>query len=189
MTNFAAVYDACVFYPAPLRDLLMQLALSDLFRAKWTDDIHDEWTRSLLKVRPDLSSKQLQRTRDLMDANVRDCLVRGYEELIPSLHLPDADDRHVLAAAIRSGADVIVTFNLSDFPSETLRNYGIEAQHPDEFVMHLLDLAPQVVCAAVKRQRQNLKKPPVSVEDLQETFERQGLAEVVSFLRDYSDLL
>ena len=83
MSYFTALFDACVLYPAPLRDLLMHLALTDLFRAKWTDAIHDEWMRSVLESRPDLSRERLQRTRDLMDAHVRDCLVAGYEELIP----------------------------------------------------------------------------------------------------------
>lgn len=101
MTHFTALSDACVLYPAPLRDLLMHLALTDLFRAKWTDQIHDEWIRSVLEQRPDLRREQLERTRQLMNAHVRDCLVTGYEDLIPALSLPDPDDRHVLAAAIR----------------------------------------------------------------------------------------
>ena len=105
MTNFTAVYDACVLYPAPLRDLLMRLAVTDLFRAKWTEAIQDEWTRSVLRDRPDLSADQLQRTRTLMNDNVRDCLVTGYEELIPALHLPDPDDRHV-EMAIKKGTTV-----------------------------------------------------------------------------------
>ena len=165
MSNFTAVYDACVLYSAPLRDLLMHLAVSDLFRAKWTETIHDEWIRNVLKQRPDLTLEQLQRTRELMNAHVRDCLVTDYDELIPALTLPDPDDRHVLAAAIRAGADIIVTFNLDDFPPDALHKYGIEAQHPDEFIMQLLDLAPNVVCAAAKRQRQSLKKPPKTVEE------------------------
>jgi predicted nucleic acid-binding protein len=189
MSSFTAVYDACVLYPAPLRDLLMHLALSDLFRAKWTDQIHDEWIRNILKDRPDLKPKHLQRTRDLMNVHVRDCLVTDYEKLIPSITLPDADDRHVLAAAIRSGAEVIVTSNLKDFPAEVLANYGIEAQHPDEFVTYLLDLAPDVVCAAVKRQRQNLKNPPKTVDELLDVFEHQSLAQTVGALRGLSDLL
>ncbi len=189
MSNFTAVYDACVLYRAPLRDLLLHLALSDLFRAKWSDAIHDEWIRSLLRVRPDLSRDKLERTRELMDTSVRDCLVTGYEELIPSLTLPDPDDRHVLAAAIRSGADVIVTYNLSDFPAETLAKWGIEAQHPDEFIMHLLDLAPAVVCEAVKRQRSNLKNPPKTADELLESFEQQSLPQTVAVLRRFSALL
>jgi hypothetical protein len=83
-----ALYDACVLYPAPLRDLLMHLALTDLFRARWTEAIHDEWTRHVLANRPDLTPQQVGRTRALMNAHVRDCLVEGYEDLIPGLTLP-----------------------------------------------------------------------------------------------------
>lgn len=189
MANFTAIYDACVLYPAPLRDLLMHLALTDLFRAKWTDAIHDEWIRSVLKDRPDLTREQLERTRALMNLHVRDCLVTNYEDLIPSLTLPDPDDRHVLAAAIRGRADVIVTFNLSDFPPDALARSGIEAQHPDDFVVHLLDLAPGSVCAAVKRQRESLRNPPKSAEELLATFESQGLPQTVARLRAFIDLL
>lgn len=102
--------------PAPLRNLLLRLALADLFRVRWTDRIHEEWIRSVLAQRPDLLPEQLGRTRDLMDRAVPDCLVTGYEGLIDTLDLPDLDDRHVLAAAIRSQASVIVTYNLRDFP-------------------------------------------------------------------------
>jgi hypothetical protein len=189
MPSFTAVYDACVLFPAPLRDLLMQLALTDLFRARWTEAIHDEWIRSVLASRPDLKRGQLERTRDLMNAHVMDCLVTGYESIIPSLDLPDPDDRHVLAAAIRVGAGVIVTFNLSDFPTTALEAFGIEAQHPDEFITHLLDLSPTDVCRAVGRQRQSLKNPPRSHEQLLDTFARLQLRETVSRLRAYPDLL
>jgi predicted nucleic acid-binding protein len=133
----------------------MHAAVTDLFRARWSDAIHDEWIRNVLKDRPDLSAEQLERTRELMNAHVRDCLVTGYESLIPSLTLPDPDDRHVLAAAIRCGADVIVTFNVKDFPDDALKPFGIEAQHPDDFLAYQLDLAPNVMCAAAKRQRES----------------------------------
>ena len=169
MATFTALYDACVLYPAPLRDLLMRLALTDLFRARWTNQIHDEWIRNVLEDRRDLKAAQLERTRELMNANVRDCLVEGYEDIIAGLELPDADDRHVLAAAIRTRASVIVTYNLKDFPNEYLSNFGLEAQHPDEFVTHLLDLNPGAVCSAAKKQRAALKNPPVEVEDFLQT--------------------
>lgn len=123
MANFTVVYDACVLYPAPLCDFLMWLALTDLFKARWTNEIHDEWMRNVLLNRSDLTLSQLTRTKNLMNANVRDCLVTGYESLIPTLELPDPGDRHVLAAAIRCNADVIVTFNLQDFPSQCLALY------------------------------------------------------------------
>lgn len=189
MTNFTALFDSCVLYQAPLRDFLMHLAITDLFRAKWTNEIHDEWIRNILKNRPDLTEERLHRTRDLMNSNIRDCLVSGYQDLIPSLNLPDANDRHVLAAAICARADVIVTYNLSDFPATILDQYGIEAQHPDEFIIHLIDLAPSVICEAVKRQRMSLRNPPQSVEELLAAYERQGLAQTVAELRVYDGLL
>ena len=130
-SSFTAVYDACVLYPAPLRDFLMWLALSGRFRAKWSLEIHNEWKRNLLKNRPDLTAEQLDRTSELMDQALPDACVTGYEVLIEGLTLPDIDDRHVLAAAIRCNASVIVTFNQKDFPGEALGPFGIEAQHPE----------------------------------------------------------
>jgi predicted nucleic acid-binding protein len=189
VSRLTALYDACVLYPAPLRDLLMHLALTDLFRAKWTDEIHEEWIRSVLEDRRDLTRGQLERTRDLMNAHVRDCLVAGYEVLIPALSLPDPDDRHVLAAAIRCGADTIVTYNLNDFPAESLSKYDIDAQHPDDFIAGLLDIAPTEVCLAAKRHRASLKKPPRSVDEFLTTLETQGLVQTVSLLRGFSDVI
>lgn len=189
MASFTALYDACTLYPAPLRDLLMHLALTDLFRARWSDQIHDEWIGSVLEDRPDLRREQLERTRELMNAHVRDCLVTGYEDLIGGLTLPDPDDRHVLAAAIRGSASVIVTFNLDDFPSECLGKFGIEAQHPDEFITHLIDLAPAVVCAAAKRHRASLKNPPKTVDEYLGALAKQRLPETVSRLREYEELI
>jgi hypothetical protein len=124
-----------------------------------------------------------------MDRSVPDCLVTGFEELIDSLDLPDSDDRHVLAAAIRAQAGVIVTYNIGDFPEDVLDSYGIEAQHPDEFVTHLYDLAPGAVCRAVRSQRRALKKPPVSVSELLNTFLALGLATSVAHLETMRDLL
>ena len=167
----------------------MHVAVTDLYRAKWTDAIHDEWIRNVLKDRPDLRPEQLQRTRELMNAHARDCLVTGYETLIDAVTLPDPNDRHVLAAGIRAGVDVIVTFNLKHFPEASLKPYGIEAQHPDEFLMFQLDLAPNIVGAAAKRHRASLKNPPKDVEEYLATLEAQGLAQTVSALRRFAELI
>src|SRR3954447_1522456 len=148
-----AVYDANILYPAPLRDLFIRLAQTGLVRARWTETIHDEWMRNVLANNPRLSAERLGRTRTLMDEAVRDCLVTGYKDLIDSLTLPDPDDRHVLAAAIRAGAEVIVTYNLRDFPAEALCRFDIQALHPDDFPVGLMELAPGLVCGSVKRQR------------------------------------
>lgn len=189
MSTFTAVFDACVLYPAPLRDLLMQLALTGLFRARWTDAIHDEWTSALIESRPDLSTDQLARTRELINEQAPDCLVTGYEPLIEGLVLPDPNDRHVLAAAIRCNAAVVVTFNQRDFPPEYLAQFGMESQHPDEFIRHLMDLAPERVYLAAKKVRGRLRKPPKSVDEYLETLAQQGLPETVAALRRYSELI
>ena len=184
-----AVYDANILYPAPLRDLFIRLGHAGLVRARWTAVIHDEWVRNVLKDNPAIEPARLARTRALMDAAVRDCLVSGYEGSIESLSLPDHDDRHVLAAAIRAKAQVIVTFNLKDFPNEVLAGYSIEAQHPDDFLLCLFDDAPRSVCAVVTRQRQALRNPPKTAEELLAIFESLGLTGFVSRLRQFRESL
>ena len=186
---FTAVYDACVLYPAPLRDFLMWLALSGRFRARWSLEIHNEWKRNLLKNRPDLTTEQLDRTSALMDQAIPDACVSGYEKLIEGLTLPDIDDRHVLAAAIRCNASVIVTFNQKDFPDETLGPFGIEAQHPDEFVDNLFGLDPAAVVAAAQRQRKQLKMPPMDVGTYLDLLFRQGLIQSSKALTNYRAIL
>lgn len=186
-TSFTAVLDACVLYPAPLRDLLMEFALGDLYRGRWTDEIHGEWTRNLLANRPDLDPAKLSRTRELMNSHVRDSLVVGYEPLIEALVLPDPGDRHVLAAAVRCDADVIVTKNLKHFPSGVLAGYGIEAQHPDDFVCELLHCHKGRACAAIRTVRNRLKNPPKSWDDYFLTLEAQELIQTVSRLRELID--
>src|SRR4051794_15217378 len=104
---FVVVYDACILYPAPLRDLLIRIARTGIVRARWSAKILDECFSNILEQRPDLSVGQLARTRELMVRAVPDCMVEGFDDLIGGLTLPDPDDRHVLAAAIRSGAQTI----------------------------------------------------------------------------------
>lgn len=184
MNRPIVVYDSSVLYPAPLRDLLMHLALTNLFKARWTDTIHEEWMRNVLKNRPELSRERLERTRQRMDKNVPDALVTRYKELIPSLKLPDLDDRHVLAAAIRAGADTIVTMNLRHFPKARLETYDIKAQHPDDFVMRLVGLNANAVFQAIIVQQQSLKKPARTMGEFVETLEGQGLKKVTAWLRN-----
>jgi hypothetical protein len=189
MSNYTALLDANVLYPAPLRDLLLELAFVDLYRAKWTADIHREWINSLLENEPHRSRLFLERTRNMMDTNTRDCLVTGYEYLIASLTLPDPNDRHVLAAAIVGRCDVIVTINLKDFPNEVLASYGIEAQHPDEFLSNHLNLAPGIFCSSVQNIRRRLKSPPYSVDQYLENLRQQGLVATVAELKTFARLL
>lgn len=189
MSSFVALYDACVLYPSPLRNLLMHLALSGLYRARWTARIHDEWVEHLLTNRPDIPRQKLERTRRLMDESVPDCLVTGYEGLEPTLDLPDPGDRHVLAAAIMCGAGTIVTFNLKDFPESELAPHGITAQHPDEFIEHAFGVSDAAVIAAVRDHRASLAHPAKTIEELLDSYLKLGLATTVGLLRPHVEFL
>jgi predicted nucleic acid-binding protein len=167
--------DASVLYPALLRNILMYLALRDLFRPFWSERIQDEWTRALMRERPDLPAASILRTRRLMDEHVEGASVRGFDDLIDTINLPDKDDRHVLAAAIHCGASLIITANLKDFPSQSLLAYGIEPQHPDAFILKLFKTAPDEVVVALRELRQDLRKPPLTAADLLAAMVRQDL--------------
>lgn len=163
--------------------MLIRVAAAGLVQAKWTETILDETFRNLKTNRPDLDPDKLARTRTAMKGAIRDFLVVGYEPLIDAVQLPDPDDRHVLAAAIRAKAQVIVTFNLKDFPQETLAVWDVEAVHPDAFLEAQIDLNPQIVYAVLQRIADSCKKPPLTVADLLESLERTGLVASVAALR------
>jgi predicted nucleic acid-binding protein len=184
-----AVLDANVLYPAPLRDLFVRIAETGTLRAKWTDAIHDEWGRNLLKNHPNVSEERVARTRKLMNEAIRDCLVTGYIDLIDSLRLPDPDDRHVLAAAIRSQSEIIVTFNLKDFPVAVLSMYDIRAIHPDDFLDSLLEQSPGPVLIAVKRQRESLRNPTLTATELLGVFEKHGMTQFAARLKEMIDVI
>ena len=189
MSGPIVVYDACVLFSAQLRDLMMHPALAGLCSARWTDEILDEWTRSILAKHAGVSPESVARCRTFMNSHIGDALVVGYEYRTPTLTLPDPDDRHVLTAAIHGRATAIVTFNLKDFPDEILSKYGIEAIHPDEFVAGLLMSRPTEVVEAIRTQRLQLTRPPVDVEAFLTRLERQGLPRTVTLLSQFADQL
>ncbi|WP_312354148.1 PIN domain-containing protein [Pantoea vagans] len=188
-TPYPVVLDACVLYPSFLRDLLIRLGLTGLYQPKWSATIEDEWQRNLLANRTDLTPEQIQRTAALMNKAVPDAMITGFEPLIDSVDLPDVDDRHVVAASVRSNSEIIVTFNLKDFPAPALNAFGIEALHPDDFVMDLFDLNRALVLSAVTTQRSNLRRPPMSVDEYLEALLRQGMAQTVKELSMYRLLI
>jgi predicted nucleic acid-binding protein len=178
-TDPIVVLDACVLYPAGLRSLMMWLAVHEVIRPKWTDEIHDEWMRNVLKDRPDLTLENLERTRRLMDAHAGDCLVSGYEKHISTLSLPDPNDHHVLAAAIEADADAIVTWNLKDFPVTTLAEFRIGLLTPDQLILSLLERDPGPVIGAMREHRLSLKNPPKTSLEYLTNLQEQGLTESV----------
>ena len=184
MSHFIAVLDANVLHNYPLTSLLMELADARLFRPAWSEEIHVEWIRSVLSARPDITPEQLEKRRAAMDAALPDACVTGFHPLIPALQLPDADDRHVLAAAIRAKAQVIVTFNERDFPEDVLAGFEITPQHPDTFLRHLVDLAPAMVRGRIERMLAAWSHPPTEPDTFIGHLERCGLPETAAALRD-----
>ena len=180
-----AVFDACVLFPPSLRDLLLNLAWAKLVQPYWSEEIHDEWMRSVLQNRPGVPSESLERTRRMMDAKFPRSLISGHAELVPNLELPDPNDRHVLALAIHTKSPLIVTANLKDFPRTTLEPHGIEAVSPDEFVMRLAAKKPLGVLAAANKHRSNLHNPPKTAEEYIDSLRRQGLTKTVAFLEQH----
>lgn len=144
--------------------------------------VQDEVFDNFKENRRDLDAEKLDRTRWLMGRSVRDCLIVGYEPIIGVLKLPDSDDRHVLAAAIKARAQLIVTSNLNDFPSDALAQWNVEAKHPDEFILDPIDLNRQVVYGAVQRIADSWRHPAGTVDDVLNSLHRNGLVEPVALL-------
>jgi len=177
--RLVAVYDACVLYPFHLRNLLVQCGVDGVVEPRWTDEIHAEWIRNLSVNRPTLPLSQLHAARDLMNAALPTARVVGYEAIVPSIELPDPDDRHVVAAAIAGGASVIVTWNVRDFPAAELRKHGLKKQTPDAFLAQLFDQAPDVMVAVTGRARSNLRVSRVSPEEFLDALRGQRLDQFV----------
>jgi len=172
LSRINAVLDACVLYPAPIRDLLLSFAEVGLFKPFWSDKINDEWVRNLLKNRTDLRLDKLQLTVSAMNSAFPDANIKEDSALIELLALPDSDDRHVLAAAIHSNSRIIVTANLKDFPKPLISFYSIRAQTPDDFIASLIK---QNELLAFENQVKRLKNPPLNNLQVLETLHKLGL--------------
>jgi hypothetical protein len=177
-----AVLDANILYPAPVRDFLLHLAAAGLYKPAWTAQIQDEWVRSLLKNRPELTRKQLVKTCKAMDGAFPDANIEGYADIITQIKLPDENDRHVLAAAIKARAAVIVTSNIKDFPTAILSKYNIVAMRADDFILQLISHDKTIVQKALENQVALLKNPPRSMEDVMNTLQQCGLHKSIALL-------
>lgn len=137
---------------------------------------------ALRRNRPDIDEEKMRRLRGLMNSAVRDCLIYGYEAVIDSIVLPDKDDRHVFAAAITASAELIVTWNIRDFPADALSNNGIRAQTPDDFVSELIAVARPVVWSCVQQIADARLTRPQTARDILKQLERDGLIRSTSEL-------
>ena len=181
----SAVFDACVLYPAPLRDFLLRIAFAGFIQPFWSDEIQNEWTHSLLRKHTNLMQEKLERTRREMDFHFPNGSVRGYESIVPKLELPDPKDRHVLAVAIHGKAKYIVTFNLADFPKSALAPYQVEAISPDDFILLVIEYNTTTFIETIARHRAVLKHPPKTADEYLATLEKQRLPKTVAFLREH----
>ena len=150
ISTFTVFIDANVFYGQRLRSLVIYLAQTKMFRARWSEKVHDEWTRNLAK-KNNIDIAKLDKTRALMNIAVPDASVSGYEMLEQSFDLPDLNDRHVLAAAVLTRADIIVTFNTKDFPLGILEPLRLSAIHPDTFLQDCFGISERLFIDAVQK--------------------------------------
>ena len=182
-----AFLDANVLLPLPLADFLLRAADARLCRARWSADVQREWAHALSRQRPGADPRLLDARNAAMNAALPDALVTGYAALTATLSLPDADDRHVLAAAIVGGADVIVTYNLRDFPARALAKHGIKAQHPDAFLHGLIERGPREFAAIARQTIAAWCRPPVDIDDFFERLQRLRLHTAAAALRERFD--
>jgi predicted nucleic acid-binding protein len=172
---FPALLDTCVLYPQYLSDTLLTQADEGTFRPLWSSDILDELGRNL-RENASLSQEQVDHRVDRMRRAFPDAQVSGYEALIGGM-TNHVKDRHVLAAAVRGNAEVLVTFNLKDFPEVALKPFDIAAVHPDEFLLDQLDLYPGVVLGCLEDQvnRYTRINGPMSINELLRPLEKAGV--------------
>ncbi len=178
--RFKAVLDTNVIYPVIIRDLLLWFAHYDLYTPKWSQHIIDEWQSVMERknVAKEEAEKRVQKVNDAF----KDALVQNYDGLVDSLQLPDEKDRHVLAAAIKINADIIVTNNIKDFPADYLETFGLTAKTADDFLTDIIDLNQDEAIAAFKEMVLNKKNPAVDEFQVLEQLRKAGLTETANYL-------
>ncbi len=186
--RFTVLVDACSLVPPLTRNLLLSLAEGDFFRLRWSARILDEVERAIERSYSrkggEVGAKRAARARDAMHRAFEDAGVTGYEELLSGLgELPDANDAHVIAAAVKTRASVIVTENLRDFPERILKPLDLEAKRADEFIADTVDLDVGRAIPIVRRMRERLKRPEKTPEALLLDMEASGLTHTVDSLR------
>jgi hypothetical protein len=175
LARFAALLDACALVPIALADTLLRVAECGLYRPLWSAPILDEAACAVRAIHPAVGAALVARRFAAMTETFEDAGVVGWEPLVDGLTLPDANDRHVVAAALRGGAQAVVTFNLKDFPDEALGPLDLAAIHPDTFLLDQFDLAPPLVVDVLHEQALHTRRPPLTVEDLVARLARAGV--------------
>lgn len=178
--KFKAVLDTNVIFPIVIRDLLFWFAHYELYTPKWSATIFEEWNEVMM--RRGLTHEEANKRTQKANIAFPDALVNNYEKLIDSLELPDLKDRHVLAAAIKSNANVIVTNNLKDFPEEYLNSFGVKAKSADDFLTDIIDLNPEIAIKAFKEMVLNRKNPKMDEFEVLESLRKIGLKDTANYI-------
>lgn len=184
--GFTAFFDSSALYPLRLRDLLLRLARTDLFRARWSADVLSDWMTAYVAAHPGASPHFLEKQCTLMNSEARDSLVDGHQSLMPAFSSLQPAEAHVVAAAVYSRSDVIVTSLGRSYPNEILNHYRLHKEHPDEFIAHLIDLNAAKAILAVKEARIALQHPAFNSTEYLLMLERAGLPQTVSLLRAFT---
>ena len=187
--RYTALIDACALFGVLKRNLLLSLAEADLYRVRWSAQILDEFERTLRSSQQEKRcgrDRESQASRQRMEHAFPDASVSGHEALIDSMTgLPDPNDRHVLAAAVKTRALVIVTENLRDFPAQALGPLDLEVKSADEFIADTMDLDIGRAVAAVREMRERFQKPEMAADVLLLQMDAQGLTLSVDMLRKH----
>lgn len=178
--RFICVLDANILVPIVYRDILLWFAHYDLFTPKWSKNILSEWERVMKKMQ--VPEVEIIKRLSWPNQAFPDALVTNYEELIESLTLPDPKDRHVLAAAIKTNANVIVTNNLKDFPEDYLNNFGLSAKNVDDFLTDIIDLNSKKAISAFREMVLHLNNPPMDELDVLDSMRNRGLKATADYL-------
>lgn len=178
--RFTAVLDTNVIYPVIIRDILFWFAYYDLYTPKWSDHIFEEWKRVMLVK--GVSEEEANKRIGKANLAFPDALVENYKGLIKLIALPDEDDRHVLAAAIKTNADLIVTNNLKDFPEDYLDSFSLKAKTADDFLTDIIDLNPEQAIAAFKEMVVNKKNPKTDEFEVLNQLRNAGLTDTANYL-------
>lgn len=170
-----AVLDANVFYSMWVTDPLLSFADADLYEPVWSDRIMDEVRRHLPTIWSRATREGVDRYLSTLSRVFPNASVAGWKPLENAVELPDPDDRHVVAAAVKAHADVIVTSNLKDFPAKRLERFGLRAMSPDDFLTLLFDDDPDEAMKSMQSLVDSKRHPPCTMEEEIEHLRMLGL--------------
>lgn|SRR5690554_159840 len=179
--RFKVVLDTNVIFPIVTRDLLFWFAHYDLYIPKWSKTIFNEWKEVM--IRKGIEVTEAEKRVNKANLAFPYALVKNNQKLIEKLDLPDEKDRHILATAIKSKANLIVTNNLKDFPLDYLDSFGLKAVSADDFLSGMIDLNPETAMTAFKELVLNKKKPKMNEYDVLKSFRTNGLNKTADYLQ------